>query len=311
MLRKRILGAMLYVPLFLSLYGCSAVTQEKVVVKPPKMVEITTKLMEFDTAEKVSSGWTTFKYINRSDEPHFFLLDKYPEGKTIDDGKREVIKVFQEGMDLLNNGKADDAIKKFGELPAWSEKIIFSGGSGLVSAKTTALTTVKLEPGYYVIECYVKNAEGVFHAAAGMARQFIVTEEANGSDPPKPDGNITISSKDGISLDKPIGKGNQTIAVHFEDQIKHEHFVGHDINLVKVEEGANLDALEKWLDWRDPKGLISPPPKGFTFLGGVNDLPLGRTGYFESTFEPGKYLLVSEVPESKRKGMFVEFTVPE
>ena len=48
-----------------------------------------------------------------------------------------------------------------------------------------------------------------------------------------------------------------------------------------------------------------------TFLGGVNDMPAGRTGYFYADLQPGKYAFISEVPKSKSKGLFKVFEVTD
>ena len=242
--------------------------------------------MDFQSIDTIPSGWNTFKYLNNSNETHFFLLDKYPEGKTIDDYRKEVIPPFQTGMDFINEGKTDEGYAEFNKLPSWFFNVIFSGGSGLVSPKNSSLTTVKLEPGYYLMECYVKMENGKFHATMGMEKSIIVTNEDSGYLPPKATVDITISSTEGINYEGAIEKGEQIFSVHFKDQIAHEHFLGHDVNLVRLNEKADLEALEKWMDWSDPKGLIMPAPEGVIFMGGVNDLPAGRTGYFTAVFEP-------------------------
>ena len=54
---------------------------------------------------------------------------------------------------------------------------------------------------------------------------------------------ITISSTKGISYSEPIKKGKQIFEVQFEDQIVHENFVGHDVNLVKLDENENVSEL--------------------------------------------------------------------
>lgn len=196
-----------------------------------KNIEVTTTLMDFQMADEISSGWNQFHYNNNSKEAHFFLLDKYPEGKTIDDGKKEVIPVFQKGMDLINEGKMDDAMAEFGKLPAWYSDIVFTGGSGLVSPGKSSLTTLKLDPGYYVMECYVKMANGMFHASMGMTKAFRVTDAASGNQLPKPDAVISISGNEGISFPDKISKGKNVFSVFYKDQMAHENFVGHDVNL--------------------------------------------------------------------------------
>ena len=76
-----------------------------------------------------------------------------------------------------------------------------------------------------------------------------------------------------------------------------------------MEEGSDISVLEKWINWAEPNGLISPSPKGFTFLGGVNDMPQGSTGYFKAKLIPGDYVLIAEVPNSKSKNMLKTFTI--
>ena len=285
--------------------------KEQVEDKKDNAIDIITEVMDFQTLDTIPSGWNTFRYVNKSSETHFFLFDKYPEGKTLEDTEKEVVPVFQNGMDLINEGKAEEGFAEFNKLPAWFFEVVFSGGSGLVSPKSSSLTTIKLEPGYYIIECYVKMVNGTFHSTMGMTKPIFVTSKDSGIKPPDATINITISSTDGITYDKPINKGIQTFSVHFEDQIVHENFVGHDINLVKLEENANLDALESWMNWADPKGLITPSPEGFTFLGGVNDMPAGNTGYFEVNLKPGNYAFISEVPNALSKNMLKTFVVTE
>lgn len=288
----------------LAIQSCDTGKNEK-----DNAVEIITELMDFQMVDTLPAGWHTFRYINKSNETHFFILEKYPEGKNIADGKREIVPVFQEGMNLINEGKTDEGFAAFGKLPAWFSQIIFSGGTGMISPGKTCETTLKLEPGYYVIECYLKMANGMFHSAMGMLKELIVTNNSFESPAIMPNVRITISSTEGIVYKDPIVAGETIFEVHFKDQIVHENFIGHDINLVKLEENANIETLEKWMNWVDPKGLINPPPAGVLFLGGVNEMPANNTAYFKATLEPGNYAFISEVPNSSSKNMLKKFTI--
>ena len=279
--------------------------------KNENVVEIITNVMDFQSVDTIQSGWNTFKYVNKSTETHFFLLDKYPEGKRIENTIKEVGPPFDKGMELIIEGKMDEAMSAFGELPKWFSEIIFTGGSGLVSPKQSSLTTVKLESGLYIMECYVKMANGKFHTSMGMAKELIVTEEDSGNVPPKANINISISSVDGINYQGSIMKGEQTFSVLYKDQISHENFVGHDVNLVKLDDNANLEELEAWMNWATPTGLMTPAPEGVTFLGGTNDAPASSIQYFKVDLEPGNYAFISEVPNASNKGMLKTFKVTE
>ena len=168
---------------------------------------------------------------------------------------------------------------------------------------------IYLEPGDYFMECYVKMENGIFHASMGMIEPLVVSGMNSGLDEPTADVEISISSTEGIVFNDSIGPGDHVFSVAFKDQIVHENFAGHDVNLVKMEEGADPAILEKWMNWVDPKGLIEPAPAGFTFLGGVNNMPGGNRGYFKARLEPGTYALISEVPEASKKNMLKIFTI--
>ncbi|MEB8347398.1 hypothetical protein OO010_15190 [Flavobacteriaceae bacterium KMM 6898] len=286
-------------------------TESTMEEKSDPVIEIVTQVMDFQSVDTIPSGWNTFRYINKSNEPHFFLLDKYPEGKTIEDTEKEVMPAFNEGMDLINEGKSEEGFAAFNKLPAWFFDVVFTGGSGLVSPRHSSTTTVYLEPGYYIMECYVKMSNGKFHSSMGMAKPIIITEESSKIQPPEATVLLSISSTEGITYDGEIGKGPQTFSVEFIDQIAHENFVGHDINLVRWDENSDLDALDAWMNWADPKGLINPAPEGFTFLGGVNEMPAGSKAYFKADLSPGTYAFVSEVPQPRSKNMLKTFVVSE
>ena len=99
----------------------------------PQVVSVVTKSMEFYAPDTIPSGWTTFIYENRSTEPHFILLDKYPEGVTIENTIEEVAPAFEEGMSLIMEGKMEESMEAFGKLPEWFSQVVFSGGTGLIS----------------------------------------------------------------------------------------------------------------------------------------------------------------------------------
>ena len=280
-------------------------------VQTESIINIVTNNMDFQIQDSIEAGWNTFKYDNRSEETHFFLIDKYPEGKTIEHMEKEVGPVFEKGMDLINEGKQREGFDAFNELPKWFYEVVFVGGSGLLSPKQSCVTTLHLEPGNYIIECYVKMPNGKFHSSMGMVKSLVVTEKVNKKAAPIESVRIKLSSLNGIILQDSIKSGRQVFMIEFEDQKVYENFVGHDINLVMISDYADLNQLEAWMNWADPKGLITPAPEGFTFLGGVNDLPAGSKGYFTVDLSPGNYVLISEVPSAREKKLLTTFTIAE
>lgn len=280
-------------------------------MKKENVVDVQTQHMDFQMPDTIPSGWVTIRYKNASPQTHFMLVDDYPDGKTLDTVKAVVMPPFDAGMKLINEGKRDEGFAEFGKLPKWFGEIKFIGGTGLVSPGHMATTTMKFKPGYYIIECYVKMSNGTFHGSMGMVKDIIVSDTDSGNPEPKADIPIEISSTDGIVFNDSISKGMHTFSVFFKDQAVYENFLGHDVNLAKLDDSANLDGLGNWMDWSDPKGLIEPAPAGVTFLGGVNNMLAGDTGYFTVNLEPGRYVLISEVPNPASKNMLKTFTVSE
>lgn len=279
---------------------------------PPSVVEVVARGLTLEAPAEVPAGWTTFRFRNESPMVHFALIERLPEGQGLASQQEEVAPVFQAGLDLLSAGEVDAAMAKFGELPPWFGEVLFFGGPGLLSPGRTASATVRLEPGTYLIECYVKTA-GIFHSynpdpdVYGMVHEFTVTSAASEALEPTADLRLTISSTDGITMSSVPSAGTHVVAVEFVDQTVHENFVGHDIHLARLPEGADLDLLERWMDWSRPDGLQTPAP--VEFLGGLNEMPAGTTGYFTATLEPGTYAWISEVPGTRGKGMLQTFTV--
>ncbi len=284
-------------------------TIEDIPEKKDNVIEIITENMDFQMKDTIPSGWNTFRYKNQSTQTHFVLIDKYPEGKTSADAEKVVAPVFDKAMKLINEGKTEEGFAEFANLPEWFSEVVFMGGVGLVSPGQTAETTLSLKPGKYMMECYVKMENGIFHTSMGMTKDLVVSDMNSGNTEPSADIEIEISGSEGITYTDSIGMGKHTFSVLFKDQKAHENFVGHDVNLVKIEEGGSLEALESWMNWADPKGLIEPAPAGIKFMGGTNDMPAGSKGYFHAELEPGNYVLISEVPAASTKNMMKTFTV--
>lgn len=281
---------------------------------PPGVVDVAARGLTLQAPAEIPTGWTTFRFSNESPMIHFAAVERLPQGQGIASQQAEVAPVFQDGMDLLTAGDPDAALAEFGKLPAWFGDIVFLGGPGLTSPGETSQATVYLEPGTYLLECYVKT-DGVFHsynsdpAIYGMVHEFTVT--ADSSAVPEPDATLRLelSSSDGITMTGTATAGEHTVAVYFVDQTHHENFVGHDVHLLSLADDTDLEAVEQWMDWRLPTGLETPAPA--RFLGGLNEMPSGSTGYLTVTLSPGTYAWVAEVPGTDAKGMLQTFQVEE
>jgi hypothetical protein len=269
------------------------------------VVEVTALDYAFQAPNEIPSGWTTFRLNNEGAEHHFMLLNRLPEGKTFEEYGREVGLPFDMVWDSLRTGAMDkaEAGQLLGQLlPAWYASVQQMGGPGLIAAGGTGETTVNLEPGTYVMECYVKTADGEFHVSLGMARQLLVTSESSGAPAPEADVEIAVSNFE-IATDGEVTPGSHTVAVHFEEHP--EVGLGNDVHLARLEAGTDLNQVTEWMDWMEVNGLREPAPA--QFLGGAQEMPVGYTSYFVVDLEHGRYAWIAEASADKK--MVKEFVV--
>ena len=99
---KTIFLLFLNLAIVVSLYSCKSDKKQNKNEDPnilkENAINILTENMDFQMADTISSGWNTFKYKNASTQTHFFLIDKYPEGITLDSVKARVLPPFDKGM---------------------------------------------------------------------------------------------------------------------------------------------------------------------------------------------------------------------
>ena len=304
-------GSLAFALVVFTAVGCTRATRNPdVSPSGTNVVDIVSRGLHFDAPDVIPAGWTTFRFRNETGGTHFVALEKMPlvEGaqKTVEDSKAEVVPVFQNIMDSLAGVPLSTPGSGLA-VPEWYGGVVLTGGPGLVAPGRTAETSVYLEPGTYVIECYVKD-NGVFHSMAGMIDQIVVTDETSRAPEPSPSLRVTVSSTRGIEIDGPLEPGRHSVAVHFADQAAYSHFLGHDVHLARIDADVELDALAAWMNWSVPGELETPAPA--EFLGGVQDMPAGSTAYFDVLLEPGEYAFIAEVPDPAGKGMLRGFTVP-
>lgn len=268
------------------------------------VVEVAATDYAFQMPETVPSGWTTFRFDNEGEEHHFMLLMRLPEGKTFDDYVLEVGEPFNDVWYPLRDGEItqEEAFERLGEvLPEWFWAVEQMGGPGMLAPGESGEATVKLEPGNYVVECYMKTPEGEFHGLEGMLDPLTVTEEPSEGSPPAADVRLTVTN-DGIAMEHEVTAGRHTVEVHFAEQA--EGF-WHNVNLARLDADTEVDRVVHWVNWANVDGLQPPAP--VSFLGGVREMPAGYTGYFTVDVVPGRYLWISETTAAQ--GILKEFTV--
>lgn len=264
----------------------------------PNVVEVKAVDYAFAAPDTILSGWTTFRMKNHGEEEHFMLINPLPDGVDISNiiAAAEMIQSIHDRYDSgeINKEEVYEALgNSFGEP---TDAVSYRGGPGFLSMGHTVEATTFLEPGRYVIECYMRTPDGVQHNTLGMIRELIVMDEANDANAPEADLDITLTNDD-ILMDGELQQGTYTFAVHFE-----EHpvgYIGNDVHLVQLEDDTDMDQVAKWMDVFEKGGLVSPAP--VEFLGGSNEMPAGNTAYFTINLEPGKYAWVTELDYELKK----------
>jgi hypothetical protein len=281
----------------------TAAVSEATPVSPP-VVEVAARDFAFEAPAEIASGWTTLRFQNLGAQEHFMSLSRLPDGKTLDDYIAEVAAgAFGVAMDPYYKGEVElaSALETLGSLiPAWFGDIVFSGGPGLLTPGLAEDVTVDLEPGSYVLECYVKTPDGMFHSALGMIAGLTVTSAENGASEPEADFDVTLANYVIEAPDR-VAAGPHTIRVRVIQAP--EGLLKHDVHLLRVTEETDLGAVVPWMSWID--GMKAPAPA--TFVGGMEQLEAGHSGYLSVDLEPGSYAWISEAYADR--GMMKEFVV--
>jgi len=272
------------------------------------------------SATEIPAGWTRFELDNRTEHVHFAYLARLPQAAIDAAGDRDLLEFYVEQVTNPFQGLVDQILGKEPRhdptLPEWFGQVAPSGGVGLTGSGVRSATTVDLDPGEYIVECYVKNEDNEFHSYLGMIDHLTVTEGDSSTTAPPASATLSLST-DGIGLDGTLGPGQRTVAVTFEDQQVYEHFVGHDVHLVRLDEGTTVDDVNGWMSWMAADGLMADGSEPVTFLGGADtiltpgllDGTATATSYAHFDLSPGEYAWVAEVPDPQSKGLFETFTV--
>ena len=286
----------------------------------------------FQMPETLPAGWTTFELDNHSESTHFAFFAKVPRAaitgakdadqELLDYWIENVTVPFQDLMDgILDQRDMDELFGEFaGSVAEWfldeETAPVPSGGPGFVAGLESTRTTVFLEEGLYIVECYVKDADGQFHSARGMIHLLEVDGSVTSHTPePRATVDVTVAST-GIEAQDRMRPGLHNVRVDFADQAQYGHLLGHDLHLIRLD-GADVEEVARWMSWMAPSGLESSSrdrgPQ--TFLGGVQTMLPGGVGYMTVRLEPGEYAWIAEVPHPdddhlNNTPMWKTFTVP-
>ena len=251
-----------------SLTSVVACTRQPPPAPGPNVVTLTATDFAFALPDTIPPGLTTFRLVNRGKELHHGSLVRLRDGKTVAD--------FQAALAA--------AMRNHTPPPPWMG---FAGGPNAVTPGDTASATQLLEPGVYVLACWIPSADGVPHVMKGMLHQVVVAGAATAATDPASDVAVTLTDYD-FQLPQPFTAGTHRIRVDNAGALAHE------IVITALTPGKSLKDFIAW----EQGGEKGPLPTG-RWLGGVGTLDPGGHAQFTTTLAPGNYLLLCFWPDAR------------
>lgn len=239
---------------------------------------ITEREYEFDVEGEVEAGALSIAVTNDGAEFHEIGMAKLVDGKTIDDVSAALETAGEDDEDALDGIIEEDAtIDDLGgvQLPGTSYTI---SGTGV-------------QPGDYVLLCFIPNAEGTPHYSLGMLTGFTV---GDGEATALPDSDVTYRATDeGLEGPDAIDAGETTI------EVVNDSSVNREINLLKLADGKTMDDVGAWFE-SGGEGAPDPATSPLGFLAFVFDAEQDRRLSVQLT--PGQWAIQSSDPESPFDG---------
>lgn len=251
---------------------------------PPPTANVVTVMAgdyTFQAPDTIPAGLTTLMLKNLGKEVHQVIMMRLDSGKTVADLQP-----------LFTDPEAP--------IPAW---LYFPlGVNGIVSGDS-ANATATLEPGHYVMVCFLPSPDGAPHVAKGMVRTIEVTA-STAALAPEPTADLVITAKDYTwDVSAPITAGTHTIRMENAGPQLHE------VQIFQLAPGKATTDFTAWLQG----GMKGEPPA--KPVGGFAGPTPGGHGFFTTTFAPGTYVFVCFVPDKGdfkphvMHGMVKEITV--
>lgn len=229
-------------------------------------------------------GKATITSTNTGKEWHMAGFGKLKEGATVQD----LVKALQAAGES-EGGEEEDPTAEF------IEKELDTPGHILQPGATQTLTVDVLDPGNYVMLCFLPTeGEGTPHFAKGMVNGFTVKKGQEATQEPTADASITLGDEaDPVGVPADLKAGKRTFKLTGEGE------KGKDFIIGQLAEGKQFDAFDTYFETLfeqeggPPKGAASQAPGKIlasTFEIQPNqtiwvtvDLPAGQTFFVSTT----------------------------
>jgi hypothetical protein len=193
----------------------------------PNTLTVVASDFAYEAPEQIPAGVTTVRMVNNGAEPHHAVIAKIDAGRTLDE--------------LLAEYQSDNL---------WPDYITYVGGPGEAMPGDSSSVTLMLEPGRYVLVCFIFSPDGALHLMKGMTRVLDVVEsDRQLAAEPTPD--VTVRLADyAFGFSGPVPSGDVTFRVeNAGPQV-------HDLVIIQTEPGKSVEEFLGWLE----SGSEGPPP---------------------------------------------------
>ena len=248
----------------------------------PQEVHFTASDFAFAGPTSIESGVVTFVLDNTSENFHHLQLARLTDGMTVED--------FHQRLMTLQPGTP---------LPSW---FVDAGGVNPPPPGEPARVTLMVEPGEYVVLCFVDTPDHVPHFAKGMVAPLTVTEAA-GAPASLPESDRTLTLVDyAFSFDAPLTSGSQDI------RVVNGATQAHEIALFRLVPGKTMEDVMTWGASYEGEPPMIP-------AGGVPAIRPGQEAVIHVELEPGDYVALCFLPDANdgvphlAHGMVLPFTI--
>ncbi len=222
---------------------------------PPPVVTVVASDYRFELPATLPAGLTIFRLVNRGKQAHHLALLRVPTGRTL--------------------AQVRAALSRGGAEPRWLRD---EGGPNALDPGNAAEVAVDLEPGRYVLACFIPARDGEPSLLHGMLRELTVTAaRKRAAREPEADDTVTFAGY-GFRLARPLTPGEHRLLVRNADTQSHE------LVLFRLEPGKTAAQFLAWAE-----SMRGPGPGAFE--GGVSGLAPGQANEAIVRLHRGRYVL--------------------
>ena len=251
---------------------------------PGRVVEVEAGEFFFKAPDSIPAGLTTFRLRQVGLVHHRLTADKAARDSLASDRGDQTRGFHMLWLVRLDSGKTPMDLyraEQAREPTPWARSL---GGPGFVMPPGRSNATLVLEPGRYVLTCFVGSAREDrtrYHLLNGMFRALtVLPSQAPVLTAPTADVVVRISESGAVDFSAPIVAGRRVL------RIENGRARPYEFTVRRVLPGrTSAEALA----WRQRDAPTTPPP--FEQWGGLSDVPPGGSLITTITFEPGDYFV--------------------